>query len=113
MQVLIDQNYLPATLTTGPLTDEQFAELCAEHEDLRFEMTAEGELIVQPMPYNMTAKRELRLFRQLESWVEADGRGLLKRTQRGVPSAERRPPGTRRGLDTQEPRGFSSARHIG
>src|SRR4051812_23465532 len=75
MEVLIDEKHLPAMLTTGPLTDEQYAELCAEHEDLRFEMTADGQLIVEPMPYNLTAKREQKLYVQLEAWTESDGRG--------------------------------------
>ena len=75
MPMLIDERHLPAMLTTGPMTDEQFAELCAEHEDLRFEMTADGELFVQSMPYNLTAKREQKLYLQLETWAEADGRG--------------------------------------
>jgi Uma2 family endonuclease len=75
MPMLIDERYLPATLTTGPMTDDQFAELCAEHEDLRFELTADGELLVQSMPYNLTAKREQKLYLQLDRWTEADGRG--------------------------------------
>ena len=75
MPMLIDERYLPATLTAGPMTDEQFAELCAEHEDLRFELTAGGELIVHPVPFNLTAKREVKLFLQLNGWAESDGRG--------------------------------------
>jgi Uma2 family endonuclease len=70
MEVLIDQRHLPAMLTTGPMTDEQFAELCAAHEDLRFEMTADGELIATPMPYNLTVLREQEVFSQLRQWAQ-------------------------------------------
>lgn len=49
MPMLIDERHLPATLTIGSMTDDEFAQLCAAHEDLRFELTADGELIVQPM----------------------------------------------------------------
>jgi Uma2 family endonuclease len=94
MQVLIDQNYLPAMLTTGPLTDEQFAELCAEHEDLSFEMTADGELIVQPTPYNLTARREEELYAQLDTWAETDGRGYASGANQEfvLPNGARRRP---------------------
>jgi Uma2 family endonuclease len=75
MPLVIDDRYLPATLTTGPMTDDQFAEFCAEHEDLRFELTAGGELIVYPVPFNITARREEKLYKQLDDWAESDGRG--------------------------------------
>jgi len=94
MEVLIDEKHLPAMLTTGPLTDEQYAELCAEHEDLRFEMTADGVLIVEPMPYNLTAKREQKLYVQLEAWTESDGRGYASGANEEfvLPSGARRRP---------------------
>ena len=75
MPMLIDERYLPATLTAGPMTDEQFLELCEEHEDLRFELTADGELIIYPVPHNLTAIREEELFVQLRTWAVKDGRG--------------------------------------
>lgn len=73
--MLIDERHLPATLTTGPMGDVEFADLCAAHEDLRFELTADGELIVQPMPFNVSACREEELYAQLRSWAKSDGRG--------------------------------------
>jgi hypothetical protein len=33
MAVVIDEVWLPATLTASPMTDEQFAEFCAENPD--------------------------------------------------------------------------------
>ena len=36
------------------MTDEEFAQFCAEHPDLFFEMTAEGELIVMPPTFTLT-----------------------------------------------------------
>ncbi len=33
---LIDTEFLPATLTAHPMSDEEFAEFCAEHPDLFF-----------------------------------------------------------------------------
>ena len=46
MSIEISPEYLPATSTAHPMTDAEFAELCAEHSDLNFEMTAEGELLI-------------------------------------------------------------------
>ena len=40
MAFLVDEAYLPAILTVGPMTDEAFAQLCAEHPDLNLEMSA-------------------------------------------------------------------------
>src|SRR5450432_2024865 len=57
MAFLIDEAFLPATLTAHPMTDEEFAEFCGEHPDLFFEMTSEGELIVMPPTYSLTDAR--------------------------------------------------------
>lgn len=46
MAFVIDNEYLPATLTAQPMSDEAFIEFCSEHPDLNFEMSAEGEIIV-------------------------------------------------------------------
>jgi hypothetical protein len=37
MAFMIDEAFLPATLTAPPMTDQQFAEFCSEHPDLFFE----------------------------------------------------------------------------
>jgi Uma2 family endonuclease len=51
MAFLVDEAYLPAILTVGSMTDQAFAQLCAEHPDLNLEMSAHGELIVMPQTY--------------------------------------------------------------
>lgn len=38
MAFLVDEAYLPAILTVGPMTDEAFAQLCTEHPDLNLEL---------------------------------------------------------------------------
>ena len=57
MAFLVDQAYLPAILTVGPMTDEVFAQLCAEHPDLNLELSAHGELIIMPLTYTWTGAR--------------------------------------------------------
>jgi Uma2 family endonuclease len=94
MPMLIDESHLPAMLTTGPMTDDQFLELCMEHEDLRFELTADGELIIHPVPHNLTAIREEELFVQLHAWAKNDGRGRACSSNQWftLPSGARRVP---------------------
>jgi Uma2 family endonuclease len=57
MSFAISDEYLPATLTAKPMTDEEFTELCAEHPDLFFEMTADGQLIVMAPTQSLTGAR--------------------------------------------------------
>ena len=57
MAFLVNEAYLPATFTVGPMTDEAFAQLCAEHSDLNFELSADGELLVMPPTFTWTGAR--------------------------------------------------------
>lgn len=94
MAFLIDDAFLPATLTAHPMTDEEFAGFCAEHPDLFFEMTAEGEIIVMPPTYSVTGARNADLCGQLRSWSRADGRGIACDSSTGfvLPNGARRSP---------------------
>lgn len=77
MQLTIDEAYLPAKLTTGPMTDEEFAEFCAEYPDHFIEMTAEGEIVIMPPSYSLTAMRNGKISAQLENWAERNNRGVV------------------------------------
>lgn len=90
----IDEDLLPATLSAPPMTDEAFAELCAEHPDLFFEVTGEGDIIVMPPTYSVTGVRNLRIGRQLDIWAERDGRGFALDSSTGfvLPNGARRSP---------------------
>ena len=94
MPFLIDAEYLPAILTSQPMTDEEFAELCSDHPDLFFEMSAEGELIVMPPNYSLTGMRHGKILNQLENWAEQDGRGGVTDAASGfrLPNGARRSP---------------------
>jgi Uma2 family endonuclease len=76
------------------MTDEAFAQFCAEHPDLNFEMTAQGELIVLPPPYSITGIRQGKIFAQLNAWAEADGHGIAGEatTSFVLPNGARRSP---------------------
>lgn len=94
MAFTIDEAFLPATLTAPPMTDEQFAEFCAEHPDLSFEVTAEGVMIGSPPKFSLTGTRNSKITKQLETWAEADARGVTSDSSTGcvLPSGARRSP---------------------
>lgn len=94
MAFTLDEAFLPATLTAPPMSDEEFALFCAEHPDLFFETTAEGELIVMPASYSITGMRHMIIGKQLQSWAEIDGRGAVTDAASGfvLPNGARRSP---------------------
>lgn len=94
MAFLIDEAWLPATLTVPPMTDQQFADFCAEHPDLLFEMTAEGELIVMPPNFSTTGAQNFEIAAQLRNWARFDGTGIGNDSSTGyvLPSGARRSP---------------------
>ncbi len=58
------------------LTDEQFFQLCQVNENLRFERTARGELIIMPPTGGETSNRNGRLNQQLFNWADVNGTGI-------------------------------------
>jgi Uma2 family endonuclease len=94
MAFLIDEAYLPATLTVPPMSDQQFAQFCSEHPDLFFEMTAEGELIVMPPTFSLTGAQNSAILTQLAVWTLQDARGIASDSSTGfvLPNGARRSP---------------------
>jgi Uma2 family endonuclease len=94
MTLAIDDAFLPATLSCHPMTDEEFVSLCAEHPDLNFEMTAEGQLIVMPPTYSDTGASNFEIAGELRNWAKADGRGIGCDSSTGfvLPNGARRSP---------------------
>ncbi len=94
MPFVISDANLPAILTAGPMTDEEFTAFCAEHPDLNFEMTAEGELIVMAPTHFWTGASNSDIAVQLGSWGRKDGRGVVCDSSTGfvLPNGARRSP---------------------
>lgn len=94
MAFVIEETWLPATLTVPPMTDEQFAKFCAEHPDLFFEMTDAGELIVMPPNYTLTGIRNGEIGRQLTNWARIEASGICSDASTGfvLPNDARRSP---------------------
>jgi Uma2 family endonuclease len=76
MTFAIDDAFLPATLSYHAMTDDEFASFCAEHPDLNFEMTAEGELIVMPPTHSDTGAANFEIAGELRDWARQDRRGI-------------------------------------
>lgn len=63
-------------LNSVRLTDEQFYQLCQDNEDLRLELTAEGDLIIMAPTGGTTGSRNAEITTQLTNWAKKDGTGL-------------------------------------
>jgi Uma2 family endonuclease len=76
------------------MTDSQFVELCGEHDDLRFEMTADGQLIVCAPNHSSDGARNSEVDWQLRGWAKRDGRGVVGDSSTGyvLPNGARRSP---------------------
>jgi len=94
MPFVINDANLPATLTAQSMTDEEFTAFCAEHPDLNFEMTAEGELIVMAPNHSDTSASNSDIAAQLGSWTRKDRRGYACDSSGGfvLPNGARRSP---------------------
>ncbi len=65
------------------ITDEQFFLLCQVNRDLRFERTAQGDLIVMPPTGWTTGNRNAEITMQLRAWAKQDGRGVATDSSTG------------------------------
>jgi Uma2 family endonuclease len=77
-QVLEQEKAFPVALDLHSvrLTDEQFYQLCQDNDDLRLELTAEGELIIMPPTGGSTGSRNATITARVTVWAEKDGTGL-------------------------------------
>jgi Uma2 family endonuclease len=58
------------------MSDREFLEFCQLNEDLRIELTSDGDLIIMPPTGGETGKRNFNLTTIFGTWVEADGTGV-------------------------------------
>lgn len=82
----------------GPLknkiTDEEFFQFCQRNQDLRIEMSKEGEMIIMMGTGGEGGNRNFKLTARLGSWVEADGtgEGFDSSTEFSLPNGAKRSP---------------------
>ena len=58
------------------LTQDQFFQLCTDNRDFRFELTAQKELIIMPLPGPDTSWRNAIITTELTNWARKDGTGI-------------------------------------
>jgi len=94
MALVIDDAYLPAVLNGHPMTDDEFAAFCAEHPDLEFEMTAQGEIIAMAPTHSFIGASNFEVAGELRAWARKDRSGIGFDSSTGfvLPNGARRSP---------------------
>lgn len=82
--------------TLGKLDADTFFDLAQANQDLRMELSSQGDLIVMPPAGGLTGRRNARLTRRLDEWAEKDGQGDVFDSSTGfqLPSGAVRSPDT-------------------
>lgn len=80
-QVLSEPQTSPSyvTLHLSPaieLSDDEFFALCQINRDLRFERTAEGDIIIMAPTGGETGTRNANITAQLSNWAKRNGEGI-------------------------------------
>ncbi|MCW5961431.1 MAG: Uma2 family endonuclease [Pyrinomonadaceae bacterium] len=77
MSVITQIESIPVTLDLNifKLTDETFYEFCRRNEEYRFEMDADGKIIVMPPTFLDSSKKNAKIIVQLGIWAAKDGSG--------------------------------------
>jgi Uma2 family endonuclease len=94
----VSQTYITLRLSPAiEMTDDEFFALCQLNGDLRFERTAEGDIIVMAPTGGETGNRNADITAQLVTWTKRDGTGAAFDSSTGfkLPNgADRSPDGS-------------------
>jgi Uma2 family endonuclease len=87
-------SWLMLNVQSVHLTDEQFYRLCQDNPDLRFELTAQRELVIMSPTGSKTGWRNSKINQRLANWAEADGTGISFDSSTGftLPDGAKRSP---------------------
>jgi Uma2 family endonuclease len=83
MSLVIEEAYLPATLTASLMTDEEFVQFCSRYPDYFIEMSAEGEILIMPPSDWLTSARINKISQQLTNWSDANRHGWVTESSGG------------------------------
>jgi Uma2 family endonuclease len=64
-------------------TDDEFWEFCRQNDEMRIEMTKEGDVIIMPPTGSETSDRNSEINFQLRLWAKKDGRGKVYESSGG------------------------------
>jgi Uma2 family endonuclease len=94
----VNQTYITLRLSPAiEITDDEFFAFCQLNRDLRFERTAEGDIIVMAPTGGETGNRNADITAQLVTWTKRDGTGAAFDSSTGfkLPNgADRSPDGS-------------------
>jgi len=94
----VSQTYITLRLSPAiEITDDEFFAFCQLNRDLRFERTAEGDIIVMAPTGGETGNRNADITAQLVTWTKRDGTGAAFDSSTGfkLPNgADRSPDGS-------------------
>ena len=78
----------------NPITDEQFAQLCAHNRDTKFELTSKGELIVMSPTGSESGRQNADLLTQISIWNRQTKLGVVFDSSTGftLPNSAKRSP---------------------
>ena len=76
------------------MSDQEFADFCAEYPDLFCEMTAEGDLLITPPRFSTIGAQNAEIAAQLGNWSRLDRIGIGNDSSTGyvLPNGARRSP---------------------
>ena len=80
MQVVLPEQALPARLSLNPelpMSDDDYFALCQANPSVRFERTAQGEIIIVPPAGAESDNQSADVIIQLGNWAKRDGRGRV------------------------------------
>ena len=82
------------TSLANPITEEQFAQLCAQNRDTKFEMTSQGELIIMSPTGSESGRQNGDLFGQIWYWNRQADHGVVFDSSTGftLPNNAKRSP---------------------
>ena len=91
---MVEETYLPRTISVPGITDAEFARLCEQYENYRVEYTSDGELLVMPPTDEHTSEQNGEIFFQLKLWRRSVKRGRVTDSSGGftLPSGARLAP---------------------
>jgi len=80
MQVVLPEQALPARLALNPdlcMSDDDYYDFCMANPEVRFERTAQGEIIIVPPAGAESDHQSVDAGAQLHAWAKRDGRGKV------------------------------------
>ena|SRR5206468_708932 len=73
---LTTTGYVALNVKSAGFSQEQFFRLCSDNPELFFELTAQKELIIMPLPGPDTSWRNVTITTALTNWAKQDGTGI-------------------------------------